>query len=139
MACVEINAVRGAVGAAIGLDAADKINLFLDMVRGPAQDVRGEDVQRRDILPEGRGVFLGDLPGRHARAPRPLLHLVLTRIGVGDQVAHVGDIHHMPHVVAVVGQRAAQDVVKDIGAQVADMRVIVNRHAAGVEANPRWV
>ena len=47
------------------------------------------------VVEERLRVELGDLPGAPAGAARALLHLVLAGVGVGRQVADVGDVHHV--------------------------------------------
>ena len=48
-------------------------------------------------------------------------------------VVHVGEVHHLGHAVAEVAQAAPQQVLEEEGAQVADVDVVVDRRAAGVD------
>ena len=52
----------------------------------------------------------------------------------GDRlVVDVGDVHDLVHLVAQIAQAAPQDVFEDKGSQVADVGVVVDGGAAGVE------
>src|SRR5690606_32536671 len=64
-----------------------------------------------------------------------LYHLVVARIVVAAQVAHVRHVHHVLYAVAVAAQGAHQKIVGKVGAQVADVRVVVDGGAATVEAH----
>ena len=50
-------------------------------------------------------------------------------------MSDVGYVHYRLYLVTVVLQHAAQLVHKDVGAHIADVRVLVHRRTAGV--NPR--
>ena len=92
-------------------------------------------LRRLRVGDEGVGVELRDLPRRLARAPRPLLHLVLAGIGIGGQMTDVGDVHHVPHAVAVPLEHAFQQVLEEEGPVVADVLIVVDGGAARVEAD----
>ena len=46
---------------------------------------------------------------------------------------HVGDVHHVLDLVPVEFEHTAQNILKEIGAQVADVGVVVDGKAAGVQ------
>jgi hypothetical protein len=73
----------------------------------------------------------------HPPAPRSFFHFVFASIGIEDEVAHVGDVHYMMQFIAIVSQRAAQYIHEDIGAQIADMGIVIVRLAAGIKPVPR--
>ena len=131
---VKIYPVRRPVGVALLLYAPDGLDLLLYMIGGLAPDMRLLDVQVPEVALKGFGIFPGDLPGGLAGAAGALLHLVLAGIGVGFQMPHVGDVHDMIDLQSVVLQHPSQNVLEDVGAQVADMGVIVDRRTAGVHA-----
>ena len=132
---VEVQAVVCAVHIAFFLDGGDGGDLLADVVGGPAPDVRGEHVEPVELFLEIRGVALGDFPSRQAGAPRAGFHLVLAGVRVGGQVPYVGDIDDVVDLIAAVFEGAPQDVFEDIGAQVADVLVVVHGRAAGIQAN----
>ena len=50
-------------------------------------------------------------------------------------MADVGDVHHVADAVAVPLQHALEHVLEQEGAEVADVLVVVDRRAAGVQAD----
>ena len=92
------------------------------------------DVERLDVFPISLGIMPRDIPDRLRLFRCHLLHLVLARVGVVGQMADIGDVDDMGELIALVAEHAAQRVGKDIGAHVADVRVVVDRGAAGVDA-----
>ena len=61
-----------------------------------------------------------------------LQHLVVARIAVACEVSDIGDVHYTLNVIAREAQILLKNVLHDIAAQIADMRVVVNGRAAGV-------
>ena len=91
------------------------------------------DIEPGQIRLEIGLIELGDIPGGLARLRRHLLHLVLARIGVGGQVADIGDVDHVSQPVALELQRPPQRIGKDIGPHVADVLVVVDRRPARID------
>lgn len=81
------------------------------------------------------GVELRDVPNGLAFAGGALFHLVVAGVGVAGEVAHVGDVHDVVHLVAVVLQRTDQEVFENVGAEVADVGEMVHRRATTVHAH----
>ena len=77
--------------------------------------------------------MLGDVPDRLRPLRSHLFHLVLARVGIVGQVAHIGDVDHMGQLVTLEAERAAQNVGKDIGAHIADVRIVIDRRPAGID------
>ena len=132
---VEVQAVVRAVRIAFFFDGGDGRNLLADVVGGSAPDVGRAHVEPFELFLEVRGVALGYFPRRQAGAPRAGLHLVLAGVRVGGQVPHVGDVDDVMDFIAAVFEGTPQDVFEDIGAQVADVLVVVHGRAAGVQAD----
>ena len=76
---IEVDAVRGAVGEAFGLDAVDELDLFLDVVGCPAPDGRLEDIQPAADLPGKRGYKTRRSPRRSCRCGGSLFPSCLHR------------------------------------------------------------
>ena len=55
-------------------------------------------------LRPGVGVKLGNFHHRLVLPLGPLEHLVLTGVGIGAEVAHIGDVHNPVHVIPIVPQ-----------------------------------
>jgi hypothetical protein len=85
------------------------------------------------------GVIYGDFPGRFSRTAGANFHFVFARVRIGYQVADIRDVHHMPHLVSVEFQRAAQDIFKKISPQIADMGIVVDSRTTGIHADLRRV
>ena len=47
-------------------------------------------------------------------------------------MAYVRDVHHPLHGIAQIPQALFQHILHDIGAQVADVGIVIHRGAAGV-------
>ncbi len=133
---VEVEVAPRTVGEALLLEPPDQVDHVGDVIGGPAQDRGGLAAQRGEVAQERLGVELGDLPDRAARSRERSHHLVLAVVRVAREVADVGDVHHVAHLVTGVLQGPAQDVLEDERAQVADVGVVVDRETAGVHARP---
>ena len=125
---VKVHVAAGKVGVAGIHQAGNHVDIFVNAVGGGLHHVRGADVQLLAVVEKGVGVELGDL---HHGLVLPLCafqHLVLALVRVRGQVAHIGDVHHALEVVAGIAQITVQNVLHDVGAQIADM----GKGAAGV-------
>ena len=129
--------VLGGVGVSRVLERLRKREHLGDVVGGPREDVRGQDVDQRLVGVEGRLVRVGDLSRslvfeaggdehRIGSAVEPLV----------AQVSDVGDVLDLEDVDAVIKQRPPDQVGKEIAAQVADVGVAVDGRAAGVHPHP---
>src|SRR3546814_2788612 len=76
-----------------------------------------------------------DVPDTLGLRAGSCLHLVIARVGVGGQMANIGDVDDMGDIVTLPHQRPAQGVSEDIGAQVAKMSIIINRRSAAIDAH----
>ena len=110
------------VGDAFFEEDVDHALHFRDVGGGFRIMFRRFDPQGFQILEERVLVF-----------PREILQLQARRFGIPDRlVVHVRQVHHLCHLIAEVFQRPAQQIFEQIGAEVADMSVIIDRRAAGV-------
>ena len=82
--------------------------------------------------PQGFGVFeerlfelLGEFYERNASLARAANRLVI----------HIGDVHHPMYLVTAQLQMALEQVFKDIGAEVSDVRAAVNGRPASVDTD----
>jgi hypothetical protein len=50
-------------------------------------------------------------------------------------MADIGDVHDVLDMIAVEFEDADEQIFKDVGAEVADVGIVVDGEAAGVEAN----
>ncbi len=115
-------AAGGAVGEAVFLQPADHGEHGVDVLGGARLEGRRADADGGHVLVHRRGHLGGEPADRHAALDRAADDLV---VDVGD-VAHVGDAK------AARLQPAGDDVEGHQEARVADVAVVVDRHAADV-------
>ena len=132
---VEVDPVRGSIRVTVLLEIDDERDLIGDVIGRATENRRTFDVQQVEIREECIGVERGDLPCRLAGAPRALLHLVFARVGVGDEMAHVGHVHHVRHAITVPFEHASQRVLEQKRPVVADMLIVVDGGTARVHAD----
>ncbi len=132
---VEIHPIDGDVRMSRRDQALDELDHLGDVLGGLRHDVRLEDVELAAIDEELFRVALRDHERIDVLAPRADRHLVLASdVGVADEMAGVGDVHHLPHAVAEVFERPAHDIRRQIAVEIADVLVVVDGRAAVVDA-----
>jgi hypothetical protein len=116
------------VGIGFFLKPLNELNHVFDMVGDADPVFRGFDVQSSAVVEKGLSVFFSVFAKSFSDSGC-----------VGDDaVVYVGEVHDMIHFVAAESQKAAQDILKNKSAIVADVGKIVDRGAAGVHANFTW-
>ena len=120
---LEVDVAVPLVGHALVEQIADDLPHLRDELGRARHVVRWSHVQLPTAVLEFRDVLLGDLPGGLAGLLRGRLHLVLAAFDVVErEVADVGDVHHLGHLVAPVLEEAPQHVGEQEAAEVADVR-----------------
>ena len=132
LADVEIDAVVDLVCIALFEQRLDIFDHVGDVVGRLGDDLGLADVELGKVVKKDLGVVFRDLVRRLLLLARSLLHLVLALVAVRHQVPDIRDVHHAFELVAVIFERAAEDVHEDVGAQVADVRIVVDRRSAAV-------
>ena len=134
-AAAELAVAREALHAVVDV-AVERIGIALldelfdhgehvrNMLRNARISVGATHVERVDRLEVFRDVVIGEFLPRLAR-------LLCT---ADDLVVDVREVLHVAHGVALLLQIAAHDIPCDKGTRVADMRVVVRRHAAAIDA-----
>ena len=123
-----VNRTFGIVGIRLFLQPLDQLHHGIDIFRG-TDPVLGRFHAERFAIREKRlhilfRVFADSYSGCGGVAD--------------DAVVDVGQIHHVRQLEAAQLQEAAQNILKDECAEIADMREVVDRRAAGVHVhNPR--
>ena len=56
-----------------------------------------------------------------------LLHLIFAFVGVRGEMPHVCNVLDVAHVVPLGFEHASKEIDEDVGAQVADVRIVVDR------------
>ena len=113
----------------IGITARDQgLNHADDVLHrlGDAREHIGTAHIERIHRPEIRGdIAIGDLLPRHA----------LTVRRVDDFIVYIRKVLNVAHTIALAREIAPNDVPRDKGAGVPDMRIVIRRHAAAVNAD----
>ena len=119
----------------LGRDLLGEVDHLGDVV-GRDRPARGlADVEVGDVLLERRRIVRRDVPDALRLGTGRRLHLVVADIGIGRQMADIGDVDHMGEGISLPGQHAAQRIGEHIGAQIAEMGVVVDRRPAGIDAH----
>jgi len=113
------------VGNSFFLESPDQIDHILHVPRGSRRDRRRQDVEGGHIFIVQRNIALGDLGNADAFPIRP----------INDFIVNVGEIFHIPHVVAARFQMAEDDIKHNRRAGVADVADIIRRNAANVHSD----
>ena len=129
---IKVHISSGQVGIPRLQKPGDHGDILPNAVGGRLHHIRPLDVQLLAILEEGVGVELGDLHHGFVLPLGALEHFVLTGIRIGGQVAHIRDVHHPLHRVALIAQILLQHVLHDIGPEIANVGKVVHRGAAGI-------
>ncbi len=80
------------------------------------------------------GKKLRDLPHRLTDFCCPFLEFILSLISVTYQMSDIGNILDMRHLVTDSGQDPSQNIIPHVLPPMPDMRVVIHRHAAGIES-----
>ena len=100
--------------------------LDIARLRGCGKMVRALDPQRVEV--REKRVFIHLREVREPTTRRPC--------AADGLVVHVGQIHHALHLVAARLKVPLEQVLEDVSAKVSDVRVVINRGAAGVHLHP---
>ena len=116
-------AVLGAIGEAALLELLDERDHLGDVFGGVRHDDGREAAEGVEVFEEGALVARGVVGDGDA-----------LRGGVADDlVVDVGDVHDVLDLDALLLKKAAEQIDMDEGAEVADVAVVVDGGAAGVE------
>ena len=132
---VEVDGAVGLVGIAVVHDLLDKLLLLDDVARSMRFDAGRQAVEFVHGLVEAVGIVLGHLHGFQFLQPGLLGNLVLALVGIVLQMAYVGDVAHVAHLVAQMLQIAEEEVERDGRTGMAQMGIAVDRGAADVHAH----
>ena len=109
------------------------MDILLDAVGSGLHHVGSLDVQLGAVGKESVGIELGDVHDGLILALGTLEHLILALVGIGGEMAHVGDVHNAMDIVAGVAHILLQHVLHEVGAEVTDMGKVVHGRAAGIQ------
>ena len=96
---VEVDGSVALVGISIGENFPDELNLLNDVTGGVRLDARREYVERIHGLVVTVGVVLRHLHRLELLQTRLLGDFVLTLVGIVLQMAHIGDVSDITHLI----------------------------------------
>ena len=108
------------------------MDIVVDQTGSRLHHIGGLDIQLGAVGEERIGIELRDLHHRLFLALGALEHLILALVGIGGQMAHIGDVHNTVDIIADKAQILLQHILHNIGAQVADMGKMIHGGAAGI-------
>ncbi|MPM60271.1 hypothetical protein SDC9_107122 [bioreactor metagenome] len=117
--------VFGLIGIAFFEQRFDQGDHFGDVGGSGRVDRRGGDCELFEVFEEGLDVACRELFERQ---------IFGARIADG-LVVDVGEVHHLLDFISGQAQGPAQDVLENIGAEIADVGEIVNRRSASVDSD----
>ena len=120
-----VHVALGFVGQSLVDEPLDERDDLRDVLRGAGMHRGRTDAQRLGVGEIFGDVALGNLRDGHALLVGAADHLVVD----------VGEVLHEGHFVAPVFQVAAQHVKDDEGARVSDVKEIIDRGPAGIDAH----
>ena len=129
---VKIHVAARLIGIAGIEQLRDDLDILVDAAGRRLDDVWPLDVELSAVVKECIGVELCDFHDALVLAPCALEHLVFALVRVRGQVSHVRDVHDALNRVADVAQILFQHILHDIAAEIADVREVIDRGAAGV-------
>ena len=129
---VEVDGALAFVGIAVLQNLLHQFDLFDDVSRGLRLNAGRQDVEGAHGVVVAVGVILCHFHRLQLFQAGFLGYLVLAFVGIVFQMAHVGDIAHIAHLIAQVLEVAEQQVERDGRACVSQMRVAVDGGAADV-------
>ena len=132
---VEVDRAIRFVGEAVVHNLLHQLLLLDDVAGGVRLNAGAQHVELFHRGVEAVGVVLCHLHRLELFEARLLGNLVLTLIGIVLQVAHVGDVAHVAHLVAQVFQVAKHEVEGDGRTGVAQMSVAVDGRSANIHAH----
>lgn len=114
--------VSSVVGEALFLELADQIKHLRDVLSRTRLECRRKAAQCQHVFLHGTGKFIGKLISCDAAF----------RSAANDLIVNVGDVAHKSDFVARRLKPAAHNVKSNEGSAVADMAVVIGRHAADI-------
>ena len=131
---VEVQAIGQTVAMLVGDRFAERDHAG-DMVGRQRKAGGVADVEVLQVRLECPRVMVCDGPDILAALLGCGLHLVIARVGVAGQMADVGDVDDMSQAIALPRQGPAERIGEQIGAQIAEVRVMVDRRPARIDAH----
>ena len=135
LACIKIDIFTGTVSIAVLKKLFNNADKFINASGGGLHYVRRFDVQLRAVIEKRVCIELRDFHDGFILALRTLEHFVFACVSVTGKMSDVGNVHDTQHIQTGIAQVFFENILHDVGAEVADMRIVVNGRSAGIELN----
>ena len=132
LAHVEVDAAVALVSIARVEYLLHGLNLLDYMPAGARLDRRRCHIEQAHGLMVAQGVGLHDFHGLELLQPCLLCDFVLALVSIVFEMAHIGDVTHIAHLVAQVAQQFAEHIEGYSRAGVSQMGITVNCRTADI-------
>jgi len=129
---IEIDRAVDLIGHPLFEQLLHQFDLFGDVAAGARRDVGAQHIEGVHGGEIGAGIALDQLHRLQLLALGPAQDAVLTAV---EEMADVGDVLHIAHLVAEEAQVAHDHIEGEIALDVADVGVVVDRRAADVHVD----
>ena len=136
---VEIDRAVALIGIAVVQYLLHQLLLLDDVSGGVRLDAGRQAVQGSHCLVEAVGIVLGHLHRLQLLEACLLGYLVLALVGIVFQMAYVGDVAHIAHLVTDMPQVAEEEIESDGGTCVSQMGIAIDRRTADIHAHTPFV
>jgi len=123
----------------VRFDSLDKLDHVLDVFCRLADDIRPDYVQPVNVIEKSVRVEFGDFKNRLMAFLSCLEHFVLALVCVSGKMPDVCYVHNVLFVVSEESERAVKRVKKNVGAEISDVRVVVDGRSAAVKSHKTFV
>ncbi len=132
---IEVDRAVALIGKAVGKDLLHQLLLLDDMPGGMWLDARRQHVECLHRRVVAVGIVLRHLHRLQLLQPCLLRDLVVALVGIVFQMAHVGDIAHVAHLITQVLEVTEEHVKGDGRPGMPQMWVAINRRTADIHAH----
>ena len=129
---IEIDRAVRDVGKALVQDALHHLDLLDDVARGVRLDRGRENIHLCHRTAVTLGVVVGHLHRLQLLKAGLLGDFILAFVGIVLEVAYVGDVAHVAHLVAQRAEVAEQQIERDGGTGVTQVGIAIDRRAADI-------
>jgi len=130
---IKVDIAAGLISEALVKKGLDHMDIVWNAVCGGLHDVGRLDAQVGAVGKKSLRIKPGDLHDGLVFPPGSGEHLILARVGVTGQVAHVRDVHDAPDVVPGETEELLQHILHDVAAQVANMGIMIDGRPTRIE------
>ena len=129
---IKVDVSARLIGITVLKQTLDKLNVLIDAVGRRFDNIGDLDIELAAIVKESILIELCNLHDGLALALGACNHLVLSGIPIAGKVSDVCNIHNAQHIVSYIAQELFQHIFHDIGAQIADMRKMIDCRTTGI-------